>query len=108
MPIPFQSPGTQGADPHRHVAARLPVEPHDRSLVDAFRQGLRQAGLVENRDILLDIAWIGGTGSLRNGATMAPICAPASRGTWVTLEQPSLGFSSLMPTRAALRSGPFH
>ena len=39
---------------------------------------------------------------------MPPICASANRGTWVTLEQPSSGFSSLMPTRAALRSGPFH
>src|SRR5829696_539892 len=33
---------------------------YDRSLVEAFRQGLRQVGLVENRDILLDVVWIGG------------------------------------------------
>ena len=31
--------------------------PYDRSLVEAFRQGLRQVGLVENRDILLDVVW---------------------------------------------------
>ena len=30
----------------------------DRSLVEVFRQGLRQAGLVENRDIVLDVVWI--------------------------------------------------
>jgi putative ABC transport system substrate-binding protein len=33
---------------------------YDRSLVEAFRQGLRQAGLVENRDIILDVVWISG------------------------------------------------
>ena len=33
---------------------------YDRSLVEAFRQGLRQVGLLENRDILLDVVWIGG------------------------------------------------
>src|SRR4051794_11236034 len=33
---------------------------YDRSLVEAFREGLRQVGLVENRDILLDVVWIGG------------------------------------------------
>src|SRR5262249_47045449 len=30
------------------------------SLVDAFRQGLRQVGLVESRDIVLDVVWITG------------------------------------------------
>jgi putative ABC transport system substrate-binding protein len=38
----------------------LPSNAYDRSLVEAFRQGLRQAGLVENRDIVLDVAWIDG------------------------------------------------
>ena len=31
---------------------------YDQSLVSAFRQGLRQVGLVENRDVVLDIVWI--------------------------------------------------
>jgi len=35
-----------------------PSNTYDRSLVDAFRQGLRQAGLVENRDIVLDLIWV--------------------------------------------------
>src|SRR5262245_31272867 len=35
-----------------------PGNAYDTSLVDAFRQGLRQAGLIENRDIVLDIIWI--------------------------------------------------
>src|SRR2546427_4982547 len=37
-----------------------PSNAYDRSLVEAFRQGLRQAGLIENRDIILDVVWIGG------------------------------------------------
>ena len=32
-------------------------DPYDQSLVEAFRQGMRDAGLVENRDVLLDVAW---------------------------------------------------
>ena len=36
-----------------------PSNAYDRSLVEAFQQGLRQVGLIENRDIVLDIAWAG-------------------------------------------------
>ena len=32
-----------------------PSNAYDRSLVEEFHQGLRMAGLVENRDIVLDI-----------------------------------------------------
>jgi putative ABC transport system substrate-binding protein len=35
-----------------------PSNTYDRSLVEAFRQGLRQAGLMEGRDVVLDVAWI--------------------------------------------------
>jgi ABC-type uncharacterized transport system substrate-binding protein len=31
---------------------------YDRSLVEAFRQGLREAGLVENRHVIVDLVWI--------------------------------------------------
>jgi putative ABC transport system substrate-binding protein len=37
-----------------------PSSTYDRSLVDAFRLGLQQVGLVEGKDIVLDVAWIGG------------------------------------------------
>jgi putative ABC transport system substrate-binding protein len=37
-----------------------PSNAYDRSLVEGFRQGLRQAGLVENRDVVLDVVWISG------------------------------------------------
>src|SRR6516164_5953807 len=38
-----------------------PSNPYDQSLVDAFRSGLRQADLVEGRDIVLDIVWTSGS-----------------------------------------------
>ena len=34
--------------------------PYDRSLVEAFRQGLREAGVVENRDVVLEVVWTSG------------------------------------------------
>jgi putative ABC transport system substrate-binding protein len=36
-----------------------PANTYDGSLVKAFRQGLRQVGLIENRDIILDVVWVG-------------------------------------------------
>ena len=38
-----------------------PSNVYDQSLVDAFRSGLRQAGLIEGRDIVLDIVWTTGS-----------------------------------------------
>jgi putative ABC transport system substrate-binding protein len=38
----------------------LPSDPYNMSLVEAFRQGLREVGIVENRDVILDIVWIRG------------------------------------------------
>src|SRR5215217_2161325 len=35
-----------------------PSNAYDRSLVESFRQGLTEVGLIEGRDILLDIEWI--------------------------------------------------
>jgi ABC-type uncharacterized transport system substrate-binding protein len=36
-----------------------PENAYDLSLVEAFRQGLRQVGLIENQNIVLDIVWSG-------------------------------------------------
>jgi hypothetical protein len=36
-----------------------PDNAYDRSLVELFRQGLRDAGVVEDRDIVLNIVWVG-------------------------------------------------
>jgi ABC-type uncharacterized transport system substrate-binding protein len=38
-----------------------PSNAYDQSLVDAFRSGLRLAGLVDGRDIVLDIVWTSGS-----------------------------------------------
>src|SRR5207248_978087 len=38
-----------------------PSNDYDKSLVEAIRLGLRQAGLIEGRDIVLDIVWTSGS-----------------------------------------------
>ena len=38
-----------------------PSDAYDQSLVDAFRSGLRLAGLVEGRDLVLDVVWTSGS-----------------------------------------------
>jgi putative ABC transport system substrate-binding protein len=38
-----------------------PGNSYDQSLVEAFRAGLRQVGLVENKEIVLDVAWTTGS-----------------------------------------------
>jgi putative tryptophan/tyrosine transport system substrate-binding protein len=35
-----------------------PANNYDFSLVEAFRQGLRKVGLIENQNIILDVAWV--------------------------------------------------
>jgi ABC transporter substrate binding protein len=35
-----------------------PSNVYDRSFVEAFRQGLREVGLIENQHVVLDIVWI--------------------------------------------------
>jgi len=49
----------QGRRPVRigFVPVGSPNNKYDQSLVEAFRQGLRQTGLVEDRDIVLDVVW---------------------------------------------------
>jgi len=53
-----------------------PENSYDLSLVEAFRQGLRQVGLIENQNIVLDIVWSGNdpdqavTEVLRRGAEL--------------------------------------
>jgi putative ABC transport system substrate-binding protein len=53
-----------------------PDNAYDRSLVEAFQKGLRQVGLVENQNIVLDVVWSGNdpdravTEALRHGAEL--------------------------------------
>jgi putative tryptophan/tyrosine transport system substrate-binding protein len=35
-----------------------PSNSYDQSLVEAFRRGLREVGLVESQDVMLDILWV--------------------------------------------------
>jgi putative tryptophan/tyrosine transport system substrate-binding protein len=51
----------QKKDPIRlgFVPVGSPTNPYDLSLVEAFRKGLRQVGLIENQNIVLDIVWSG-------------------------------------------------
>jgi len=61
-----------------------PSNSYDRSLVEAFQQGLREVGLVENRDVVLDVAWAGDDPNqavsdvLRRGADMLIPCGSSA------------------------------
>jgi putative tryptophan/tyrosine transport system substrate-binding protein len=61
-----------------------PSNTYDRSLVDAFQQGLRQAGLVEDRDVVLDVVWITGdpdqavTEAMQRGAGILVPCGSSA------------------------------
>src|SRR5438034_5189832 len=61
-----------------------PSNSYDRSLVEAFQQGLRQVGLIENRDIVLDVVWAGNDPDqavkevLRRGADMLIPCGSSA------------------------------
>jgi putative ABC transport system substrate-binding protein len=61
-----------------------PSNSYDQSLVEAFRQGLRQVGFVENRDIVLDIVWTSGdpnqavSETLRRGAELLIPCGSSA------------------------------
>jgi len=61
-----------------------PSSAYDQSRVEAFRQGLRQAGLVENRDVVLDVVWSSGdpdkavTELLQRGAELLIPCGSSA------------------------------
>ena len=61
-----------------------PSNSYDRSLVEAFQQGLRQVGLIENRDIVLDVVWAGNDPDqavkevMRRGADMLIPCGSSA------------------------------
>src|SRR5256886_14826120 len=57
---PLAARAQQGKGPVRlgFLPLGSPSNTYDRSLVEAFQQGLRRVGLIENRDIVLDVAWI--------------------------------------------------
>ena len=64
--MPIAWPLSSRAQPARGLAriGMLPLgspsSAYDQSLVEAFRQGLSQVGLIENKNIALDVVWIDG------------------------------------------------
>jgi putative ABC transport system substrate-binding protein len=59
---PLAARAQQGKGPVRlgFLPLGSPSNAYDRSLVEAFKQGLRRVGLIENRDVILDVVWISG------------------------------------------------
>jgi putative ABC transport system substrate-binding protein len=59
--LPFAARAQQAENPVRigFLPIGSPSNSFDQSLVDAFRQGLRQANRVENANITLDVVWVG-------------------------------------------------
>jgi putative tryptophan/tyrosine transport system substrate-binding protein len=61
-----------------------PSNAYDRSLVEAFQRGLREVGLIENRDVVLDVVWVGDDPDqavsevLRRGADMLIPCGSSA------------------------------
>ena len=83
---PLTSRAQQGRGPVRlgFLPLGSPSNAYDRSLVEAFQQGLRRVGLIENRDIILDVAWISGepdqavSDVLRRGAELLIPCGSSA------------------------------
>src|SRR5262249_23672395 len=83
---PLVARAQQGKAPVRlgFLPLASPSHAYDRSLVAAFQQGLRRVGLVENRDIVLDVAWISGNPDqavsdvLRRGAELLIPCGSSA------------------------------
>ena len=75
---PLAARAQQQKNPFRlgFIPVGSPDNAYDRSLVEAFQQGLRQVGLVENQNIVLDVVWSGSdpdqavTEVLRRGAEL--------------------------------------
>ena len=59
---PLAGEAQQSKEPARigFLPLGSPSNTYDRSLVDAFRQGLRDHKVVENRDVVLDVVWVSG------------------------------------------------
>jgi putative tryptophan/tyrosine transport system substrate-binding protein len=83
---PLVAGAQQGNSPVRlgFLPLGSPSNAYDRSLVEAFRQGLRQVGLIENRDTILDVVWTTNDPSqavseaLRRGAELLIPCGSSA------------------------------
>jgi putative ABC transport system substrate-binding protein len=83
---PLAARAQQGNGPVRlgFLPLGSPSNAYDRSLVEAFQQGLRSVGLIENREIILDVVWISGDPDqavselLRRGAGLLIPCGSST------------------------------
>src|SRR6266576_6999962 len=83
---PLAARAQQGKGPVRlgFLPLGSPTNAYDRSLVEEFQQGLRRVGLIENRDIILDVAWVSGDPDqavnevLRRGAELLVPCGSSA------------------------------
>jgi putative ABC transport system substrate-binding protein len=105
-PVAAQSPG--GPPLIGFLPLGAPSNPYDRSFVEAFRQGLREAGVVENRDLVLEVVWTNNELEVSQAVVRlvqrgAKLLIPARAG-----RTGSTGSSapSRRPSRSASSSGP--
>jgi putative ABC transport system substrate-binding protein len=85
-PLPAQA--QQGKGPVRlgFLPLGSPSNAYDRSLVEAFQEGLRRVGLIGNRDIILDVGWTSGNSDQAVKRSVA-----ARRGTVDTMRLECIG-----------------
>jgi putative ABC transport system substrate-binding protein len=83
---PLALQAQQGKSPVRlgFLPIGLPDNKYDQSLVEAFRQGLRTAGLVEDQDVVMDVIWSKGDANeavseaLKRGAGLLVPCGSSA------------------------------
>src|SRR5262245_48139069 len=68
---PLAANGQQAENPVRigFLPLGSPSDTYDQSLVEAFRDGLRKVGIVENRQVMLDFAWVRNESELPQAVT---------------------------------------
>jgi putative ABC transport system substrate-binding protein len=68
---PLAANGQQAENPVRigFLPLGSPSDTYDQSLVEAFRDGLRKIGVVENRHVVLDFAWVRNESELPRAVT---------------------------------------
>src|SRR3954451_20179686 len=57
-PLAAQSQQAKGPTRIGFLFFGSPSNAYDRSLVESFRQGLSEVGLIDGRDVVLDVEWI--------------------------------------------------
>jgi putative tryptophan/tyrosine transport system substrate-binding protein len=83
-PLALQAQQAKGPVRLGFLPVGLPDNKYDQSLVEAFRQGLRIAGLVEDQDVVIDVIWSKGDANeavseaLKRGAGLLIPCGSSA------------------------------